>query len=439
MGAALDWSGTGATSLRSSIQARARAAFDSPDTLDHLIEIADMVTMQAAQRLIGSMRCGVRRWRMPPRGPGARRTSWSGRCGWSWRRRCGSPSTPRADDRARRGAGAPLPGRAGLAGRRADDRAAREILVDAVDQVEPELRDAVLARALELAEAEPVGTFRRALRTLIDTARAATLASGTSGGADPAGRGRARGRRHGVAADARPRGGTARHPRPGHRDSEGPRRSRGARPAPSTRSAPTCSRPAHRRRHPAAPAEARGIRATVVVTVPVLALLDDRRAATRSRPWSRASARSRSIGPGNCAAARSRAADPHPPRDRDGALRRPRRSTGHPPRCGSSRDGGPTGAWHPDAGSPPPDATSTTPSPGNTAATPHSRTWRRSARATTSSNTTAAGRSDISTAAAAPSNGPHPPAAATSSNPRGESRCSERTMRGVTRPPSDAR
>ena len=34
-------------------EARARAAFDAPDTLDHLIEIADMATMQAAQKLIG--------------------------------------------------------------------------------------------------------------------------------------------------------------------------------------------------------------------------------------------------------------------------------------------------------------------------------------------------------------------------------------------------
>ena len=49
------------------------------------------------------------------------------------------------------------------------------ILVEAVDQVEPALRAPVLARAIALAEAEPVGTFRRALRKLVDTARAETL------------------------------------------------------------------------------------------------------------------------------------------------------------------------------------------------------------------------------------------------------------------------
>ena len=37
-----------------------------------------------------------------------------------------------------------------------------EILVDPVDQLMPELRAAVAVKALVLAEAEPVGTFRRA-------------------------------------------------------------------------------------------------------------------------------------------------------------------------------------------------------------------------------------------------------------------------------------
>jgi hypothetical protein len=50
------------------------------------------------------------------------------------------------------------------------------ILVDGLDSVEPELRVSLEARAIALAEAEPVGTFRRALRKLIDAARADTLA-----------------------------------------------------------------------------------------------------------------------------------------------------------------------------------------------------------------------------------------------------------------------
>ncbi|HKP06786.1 MAG TPA: DUF222 domain-containing protein, partial [Microbacterium sp.] len=47
-----------------------------------------------------------------------------------------------------------------------------EILADLLDEAPPELRATLLERALPLAEAEPVGTFRRALRTLIQTAQA---------------------------------------------------------------------------------------------------------------------------------------------------------------------------------------------------------------------------------------------------------------------------
>lgn len=58
-------------------------------------------------------------------------------------------------------------------GRITEDHAA--ILVDLVDQVEPALRDRVVDQAVALAEAEPVGRFRRALQALIDTVRSATL------------------------------------------------------------------------------------------------------------------------------------------------------------------------------------------------------------------------------------------------------------------------
>ena len=51
-----------------------------------------------------------------------------------------------------------------------------EILVSGLDEVEPELRDELLPRALELAESQQVGTFRRSLRRLIDRARSVTLA-----------------------------------------------------------------------------------------------------------------------------------------------------------------------------------------------------------------------------------------------------------------------
>jgi hypothetical protein len=50
-----------------------------------------------------------------------------------------------------------------------------EVFVELVDTVEPELRDQVVPLAVELAEAHPLGTFRRLLRKLVDTVRAATL------------------------------------------------------------------------------------------------------------------------------------------------------------------------------------------------------------------------------------------------------------------------
>lgn len=50
------------------------------------------------------------------------------------------------------------------------------ILVTALDELEPAQREALLPELLELAEAHPVGTFRRALRRLVDAARAETLA-----------------------------------------------------------------------------------------------------------------------------------------------------------------------------------------------------------------------------------------------------------------------
>ena len=61
-----------------------------------------------------------------------------------------------------------------LSGGRITERHA-EIYVDLVDQVEPDLRPQILERAVVLAEGEPVGTFRRALAALIETMRAVTL------------------------------------------------------------------------------------------------------------------------------------------------------------------------------------------------------------------------------------------------------------------------
>lgn len=50
-----------------------------------------------------------------------------------------------------------------------------EFLADTLDELMPEQRADLLDGAVSLAEAEPVGTFRRALRTLIETVQASTL------------------------------------------------------------------------------------------------------------------------------------------------------------------------------------------------------------------------------------------------------------------------
>ena len=62
-----------------------------------------------------------------------------------------------------------------LGGARMTERHA-EILVDLVDEVEPELRGDLLPEAIRLAEHHPVGSFRRRLRRLIDTVRSVSLA-----------------------------------------------------------------------------------------------------------------------------------------------------------------------------------------------------------------------------------------------------------------------
>ena len=51
-----------------------------------------------------------------------------------------------------------------------------EYLVDRLDECEPDVRDAITADAVGLAEELPVGSFRRALRKLIETYRSVTLA-----------------------------------------------------------------------------------------------------------------------------------------------------------------------------------------------------------------------------------------------------------------------
>lgn len=157
--------------------ARAQAAFDAPDTLDHLIEIADMVTMQAAQRLIGvdvlrreALADAARHGRVLTdvvehsvrlEIAAALRITESEAAGMLAMGEALVERYPTVLD--------------SFAGARMTERHARA-LVEAVDVVEPEFRAEIVPAAIALAEAQPVGTFRRKLRALIETVRASTLA-----------------------------------------------------------------------------------------------------------------------------------------------------------------------------------------------------------------------------------------------------------------------
>ena len=61
-----------------------------------------------------------------------------------------------------------------FASARMTERHAR-LLVESLQELEPEFHEQILSTAIELAETEPVGAFRRSLRALIDTVRAETL------------------------------------------------------------------------------------------------------------------------------------------------------------------------------------------------------------------------------------------------------------------------
>ncbi len=175
--AALDWSGAGCDEPAEVDRARARAAFDAPDTLDHLMEIADMVTMQAAQRLIGvnvlrrealvdaarvgRVLTGVVERSVRLEVAAALRITENEAAAMLARGEALVERYPTVLDSF---------SRASMTERHA------EILVDAVELVEPEFRAQIVPAAIELAEAQPVGAFRRRLRALIETVRAATLA-----------------------------------------------------------------------------------------------------------------------------------------------------------------------------------------------------------------------------------------------------------------------
>lgn len=173
---ALDLSGAVCGEPAEVAAARERAALDAPDTLDHLIEVAGMVTMQAAQRLIG-----VDVLRREALADAARH----GRVLTGVVERSVRLEIAAALRITEAEAGAMLTMGEALVDRypgvldsfacaRITERHA-QLLVEALEVIEPGFREQILPAAIELAEAHPVGTFRRALRALVETVRAATL------------------------------------------------------------------------------------------------------------------------------------------------------------------------------------------------------------------------------------------------------------------------
>ena len=301
-----------------------------------------------------------------------------------------------------------------------------EVLADDLDQLMPELRGQVVDRALVLAEAEPVGTFRRALRTLLATVQAASLEERyRSRPADAARGDRARIRRRGRPAASRTRGRPPGDLRSRDRDSQDDRRRR-RRDQDARSGARGCSlRPPHRWRHrrdavrgAGYPRAGRRDRAGAVAS--------RRGAATAppTRPWSRESDPSRCRSPKSCAAATDCGCGFSPTPRPEWCSPSGATSIVRPPCSAGWSSGEPIDAWLPDAGCRRRDARSTIKSIGSSAVRRRSRTTRRSARAITSSNTTAIGRSGRSTAAAEPWSGSRPRDEGTSCSRNGGFRCS---------------
>lgn len=156
--------------------ARAAAAFSAPDTLDHVVEIADMMTMHAAQRLIGIDL--ARREALADAARQGRGLVEVAERSVRLEIAAALRITEHAAD-ALLSLGEALVHRypavldsfavAGMTERHA------QLLVDALDCVEPEFRDRIVGPGIVLAESQPVGTFRRKLRSLVESVRAATL------------------------------------------------------------------------------------------------------------------------------------------------------------------------------------------------------------------------------------------------------------------------
>ncbi|MEV7692027.1 DUF222 domain-containing protein [Microbacterium sp. NPDC089189] len=146
------------------------------DAVDHVIEVAAMEAVFAAQRLVAVSQMHrdavtrAHRDGLVDRGVIERSIRLELACALRITESSAGSLLARAEALTRRyPAVLEALGRARITERHAD------ILVDVVDTAEAWLRDELAACALALAETMPIGTFRRAVRALVDAARAQTL------------------------------------------------------------------------------------------------------------------------------------------------------------------------------------------------------------------------------------------------------------------------
>ncbi len=154
----------------------ARVAFEVPTSLDFRLESADMMTMCAAQRLmqIDSVRCealaDAARYGRAVEDVVVRSVRLEIAAALRITEHVAAGLLAAAETLVHRH---PEVLDSFAAARMTEAHA--QFLVDSLDAVEPEFHDRLRARAVQLAETLPVGSFRRALRRLIDTVRADTL------------------------------------------------------------------------------------------------------------------------------------------------------------------------------------------------------------------------------------------------------------------------
>ena len=148
-----------------------------PDALDLVVEVADMMAVFAAQRLVRVD--AMRREALEDAARHGRELTDVIERSVRLELAAGLRITEHAAGELIRQAEALVhryPGVLASLGHAGTTQRHAEVLVEGLDPLEPGVRDALLPQALELAETQPLGTFRRKLRKLIENARSVTLA-----------------------------------------------------------------------------------------------------------------------------------------------------------------------------------------------------------------------------------------------------------------------